>query len=103
MSKSLLLWQIFEVTSDGSSLNGVMLRGRIRKFGLENDINVLAENTEDIDNAVRFAVLTDKDADRIKKYLASILDDVRIDSKLVNTPNPVLSKLKVNIESRYTL
>jgi hypothetical protein len=103
MSKSLLLWQIYEVTSDGSSLNGVMLRGRIRKFGLENSINVLAENTEDTDNTVRFAVLTDEDANRIKKYLVSILSDLQIESKFIDIPNPVLSKLKVNIESRCEL
>ena len=54
---NLLKWQLYEISSDSSSLNGVMLRGRIRKFGLENNINVLAENTEDAENGVRFATL----------------------------------------------
>ncbi len=63
----------------------------------------LGSVTEDINNTVRFAVLTDEEADRIKTYLASILNDVQIESKLVDISNPVLSKLKVNIESRYTL
>ena len=53
----LLKWQLYEISSDTSSLNGVMLRGRIRKFGLENNIDVLAENTEDTENGVRFATL----------------------------------------------
>lgn len=36
-----------------------MLRGRIRKFGIENNIVVLAENTEDKENSVRIALLSD--------------------------------------------
>jgi len=103
MNSNLLRWQVFEITSKESSLNGIMLRGRIRKFGIENGINVLAENTEDLDNAVRFSVLNNEDAEKIKTYLKTIVDDMVAESKLVDTPNPVLSKLKVNIESRYNL
>ena len=35
--------------------------------------------------------------------LNSILSDVNINLVLENVPNPVLSKLKVNIEDRYKL
>ena len=40
----LLGWNVYEISARESSLNGVMLRGRIRKYGLENSINVLTEN-----------------------------------------------------------
>lgn len=103
MSKSLIKWDIYEVSSKESSLNGVMLRGRIRKFGLEKTINILAENTEDIENAVRFAVTSDQDAAEVIGYLESIIEDAKIELKLRGISNPVLSKLKVNAEARYTL
>jgi len=103
MNPELLHWQIYEVTSEKSSLNEVMLRGRIRKFGLENKINVLVENTQDQNNSVRFAVLNDSDAEKVSSYLRAIINDVEVELRLSSVINPVLSKLKVNIESRYTL
>ena len=103
MKTELLQWDILEVTSSSSSLNGVMLRGRIRKFGIKNDINVLVENTQDRENSVRFAVVSDADGARISNYLKTIIKDVEVEPKLSGVINPVLSKLKVNIESRYTL
>lgn len=103
MSEELLQWDIYEINSQDSSLNGVMLRGRIRKLGIENGFNVLAENTEDSSNGVRFAVLNDHDANIVTTYLKSIIEDVQIRPILKATPNPVLSKLKVNMELRYTL
>lgn len=39
----LLQWNIYEIKSN-KPLNGVMLRGRIRKLGIKNSFNVLAEN-----------------------------------------------------------
>ena len=103
MTDKILLWDVYEVRSEKSLLNGVMLRGRIRKLGLEKEFNVLAENTEDVDNGLRFAVLSDVDKDTVAYYLKSIIDDVVINKVFDKCPNPILSKLKVNVESRYTL
>lgn len=99
----ILKWQVYEISSGSSSLNGVMLRGRIRKFGLENGINVLAENTEDAENGVRFATLDIESGKRISKYVKSVIADGVIHLVQENLPNPVLSKLKINKEERYTL
>ena len=99
----LFAWDIYELTSTSTSVNGIMLRGRIRKFGLKNKRNILAENTEDIDNGVRFAIPAGEDASLIVAYLHSIIVDALIRKVKENVPNPVLSKLKVNDESRYTL
>jgi hypothetical protein len=103
MKQQLLLWDVYEISSDNSSLNGVMLRGRIRKLGVEKGFNVLAENTEDIANGVRFAVLNNQDKETVVEYLRKVIDDVKISTVLEKCSNPVLSKLKVNIESRYSL
>jgi hypothetical protein len=103
MSEKLLFWDVYEISSEKSLLNGVMLRGRIRKLGIEKKFNVLVENTEDAKNGVRFAVINSKDKEVITKYLKEIIDDVRVSTVLEKCPNPVLSKLKVNVESRYSL
>ena len=103
MNQRLLLWDIYEVSSEKSSLHGVMLRGRIRKLGIEKEFNVLVENTEDKSNRVRFAVLTSKDATEIINYLKTILSDLGVELVLKQITNPVLSKLKVNNTSRYNL
>lgn len=103
MNEKLLLWNVYEVTSEKSSLNGVMLRGRIRRLGIEKKFNVLVENTEDTKNSVRFAVINDQDKELVTSYLKEIIDDVKINIVLEKCPNPVLSKLKLNIESRYSL
>lgn len=99
----MLHWDVYEITSEAHSLNGVMLRGRIRKFSLEKEIDVLVENTEDIENGVRFAVMVGTEIQDIKIYLQSILPDVKIIQVRESLKNPVLSKLKVNQEDRYTL
>lgn len=100
---NLLTWNIYEISAANSSLNGVMLRGRIRKLGIEQGFNVLAENTEDKENGVRFAVLSDSDAETVTAYLHTILSDVSVARIDTNVQNPVLSKCKVNDASRYTL
>ena len=65
----LLGWNVYEISARESSLNGVMLRGRIRKYGLENSINVLTENTEDMENGVRYATLTHEEGEQISVYV----------------------------------
>lgn len=99
----MLKWSIYDISATKSSLNGVMLRGRIRKLGLERRFNVLAENTEDRKNGVRFAVLDKDSADIVVDYLRTVADDISIELVEEGVANPVLSKLKVNIEDRYTL
>ncbi|MFT4326272.1 MAG: hypothetical protein ACMXYK_02105 [Candidatus Woesearchaeota archaeon] len=103
MTMRLILWDIYEIQTKNTPINGVMLRGRIRKLSLENNRNVLLENTQDIENSVRFAVPVGEDISNIKKYLYTIIPDVSITLVKENIPNPVLSKLKINIEDRYTL
>ena len=96
-------WDIYEITADTSSLHGVMLRGRIRKLSLERGFELLAENANDKDNCVRFAVTNESDASEVRAYLNTLFSDVTVELVLKNIANPVLSKLKVNLESRYTL
>lgn len=103
MNQILLKWDIYEINSRHESLNGVMLRGRIRKLGIDSGFNVLAENTEDKENTVRFATLNSEDAELVISYVSTIISDVVIDLISSSTVNPVLSKIKVNDETRYTL
>lgn len=103
MSDDVLFWDIYEISSQTTALNGVMLRGRIRKLGIQKKFNVLAENTEDAVNMVRFAVLRTQHKELIEEYLKGVMSDVCIDLVRSHCPNPVLSKLKVNDETRYSL
>jgi hypothetical protein len=103
MFQKLIKWDIYEIRTKTTPINGVMLRGRIRKLCLNDGKNVLVENTEDIEASVRFAVPSGEDPVEIKEYLHRIISDVIIEQVLKNVPNPVLSKLKVNLEDRYTL
>ncbi|MAG02316.1 hypothetical protein CMI42_03185 [Candidatus Pacearchaeota archaeon] len=103
MYRELINWDIYEIRTKSTSINGVMLRGRIRKFCLESNRNVLAENTEDIENSVRFAIPTGEGPEDLKGYLHKIIPDVSIELVKANIPNPILSKLKVNIGDRYEL
>ena len=99
----LLYWDIYEIQTEGSVINGVMLRGRIRKLGLEKQFNVLVENTQDAENGVRFAVLEETSAEQVSSYVHSILNDATVRRVAESVANPVLSKVKVNQESRYEL
>jgi hypothetical protein len=103
MYEDIIKWDIYEITTKSAPINGVMLRGRIRKLCLENNRNVLVENTEDIESSVRFAIPTNEDPSQIEEYLRGILPDGSISLVRKKIPNPVLSKLKVNLEERYTL
>ena len=103
MHKELIKWDIYEIRTKSIPINDVMLRGRIRKFCLENNRNVLVENTQDIEKSARFAIPSGEDSSAIQEYLNKILSDVSIVLVRENIPNPILSKLKVNIEDRYTL
>jgi acylphosphatase len=99
----LIKWDVYEISSEESELNGVKLRGRIRKFGLEKSINILAENTEDVEGGVRIGVFEGSDVKEIEDFLKTLVKDVKLELKLEKVVNPVLSKLKVNNESRYEI
>lgn len=103
MKEELLHWLLYDVTAGTSLLNGVRLRGRTRKFAVEHGINMLIENTTDIPNSVRFAVLSENDAQIIATYIQSIIADSSIALAGKNVANPVLSKLTVNNLDKYTL
>src|SRR5882757_9254259 len=99
----LIQWDIYGVHTAQTEIHGVMLRGRIRKLGLEQGFNVLCENATDEDRCVRFAILHGEDPNIVVDYLKRIIPDVKTELILENVKNPVLSKLKVNKEERYTL
>ncbi|HEX6258910.1 MAG TPA: hypothetical protein VFZ48_05520 [Candidatus Saccharimonadales bacterium] len=103
MTEGILNWNIYQITTETTEIHGVMLRGRIRKLGLEHGFNVLCENASDIENCVRFAVLNEEEAKLTKDYLQRIIPDVSVELVAENVKNPVLSKLKVNKEERYIL
>jgi hypothetical protein len=98
-----LFWDIYEIESSGDTLHGVMLRGRIRKFAIENNITCLAENSTDKENAVRFALITKTEARPVIDFITKILPDSKVSKIMESVENPVLSKLKVNDSSRYNI
>lgn len=98
-----IAWDIYEIATEKTEIHGVMLRGRIRKLGLQHGFNVLCENAIDAEKCVRFAVTSTQDAEKVTEYLHSIIPDVHVSLVLQHVVNPVLSKLKVNQEDRYTL
>jgi len=99
----ILTWDVYEVTTEESSIKGVMLRGRIRKFSLENNINLLTENASDLENTVRFAILHSENPAELISFIKGMVSDSEVSMMIENLPNPVLSKMKVNKEERYTI
>ncbi len=98
----LLSWDLYEIRSAGAPLHGVKLRGRIRKFTIENEISCLVENASDEENVVRFALLTHQDPTLVSDFVMTLLPEATITESLKNIPNPVLSKLNVNDHTRYS-
>jgi len=80
-----------------------MFRGRVRKFCLEKERNVLVENSENGEEEVYFAIPTGEDPREIIQYIETIIPSANILLAMKAIPNPVLSKAKVNDETRYTL
>ncbi len=101
----MLYWDIYQVNSTTQDLIGVKFRGTVRKFAIENDFVLLAENAQDEENTVRFALLTDSYEEvvleKISEFIKTIVSDAIVQKVLPNTPNPILSKLKNNDVSRY--
>jgi len=50
---NLIKWDVYQINTEDSKIHGVKLRGRIRKFALENEFNLLIENATDEENVVR--------------------------------------------------
>ena len=100
----LLLWEVYEVVYK-NDLQGVKFRGRLRKFANEQEINLMVENDEEDKNCVRFAVLISqsKKIPIIKKFIKEKIDPDSTIKFIDDFKNPVLSKLKVNDESRYQI
>ncbi len=99
----LLNWDIYEIRCDCKTLHGIKLRGRIRKFAMDNDITCIIENASDEENVVRFALIADSDSGPVSSFVKSILPEAVITESLKSIPNPVLSKLKVNDSARYEI
>jgi len=100
----LLKWDVYEVSSKGEPLVKAKFRGMMRKFGLENDINVLVENSVDDEGRVRFAIISgSEDVDKIKEFILKMKPSAKIESQLTGVVNPVLSKIKCNIKERYDI
>ncbi len=97
----ILQWDIFEISHESATLHGVMLRGRVRKFSIENNITCLVENASDKENVVRFAILTDSSSEEISNFVNTLLPNIHVEKILKSVENPILSKLKVNDTSRY--
>ena len=96
-------WNIYDITTKETPIHGVKLRGRIRKFAIAQEIELLTENAADAENTVRFAVGAGADYESIGSFIVSIIPDAIITIAMEGVTNPVLSKLKVNIADRYEI
>lgn len=103
MVDKLIKWDIYEISSESSKLEGVMLRGRIRKFATLNNMNLLVENASDKENVVRYAILSGDDNSRVSNKIKEMIKDSKTKIITKGVINPVLSKLKVNIDERYKI
>ena len=101
----MLYWDIFQVNSVTENLIGVKFRGSLRKYAIENDVVLLAENAQDEENTVRFALIENtyeqELLEKITAFIRTIISDGEVKQALNNVPNPILSKLKNNDLSRY--
>lgn len=101
----MLYWDIYQVNSATKNLIGVKFRGSVRKFAIENDIVLFAENAHDEENTVRFALIENtyeqELLEKITTFIRTIIFDGEVKKVLSNVPNPILSKLKNNDVSRY--
>jgi predicted nucleotidyltransferase len=99
----ILSWDFYEIRSSGIPLHGIKLRGRIRKFTIENEITCLIENASDEENVVRFALLANSDPKQVLDFIKNIVPEATVSESLKKIQNPVLSKLKVNDPTRYEI
>jgi len=102
---NMLYWDIYQVNSESQNLIGVKFRGTVRKLAIENGIILLAENAQDEENTVRFALIENtyeqELLEKITAFIRTIISDGEVKQVLNNVPNPILSKLKNNDLNRY--
>ena len=79
-----------------------MLRGRLRKFANQQQVNFLVENDED-GEMVRFAMIVGADPSEMIECVKTIVPEAKIERVMERVSNPVLSKLKVNLDERYSV
>lgn len=96
-------WDIYSITAKETLIHGIKLRGRIRKFAIAQEIELLAENATDAENTVRFAIEAGSDNDGIGSFVAGLIPDASVNLDMGGVVNPTLSKLKVNIADRYEI
>ena len=96
-------WNIYEITTEETKIHGVMLRGRVRKFALQHNTDLLTENASDKENTVRFALHVGQPSQQVEDFVRELISDAMIQVVLEEVENPVLSKLKVNNEERYEI
>ncbi len=99
--ENLLAWDVYEVKSSAGPLVGMKLRGTLRKFALEQSVNLLTENASDAENTVRFALLACGDVTPFTAMLTAFVPQSTVTCIHTNVKNPVLSKLRVNDAERY--
>ncbi len=99
--ENLLAWDVYEVKSSTGPLVGMKFRGTLRKFALEQSVNLLTENASDAENTVRFAVLAGADVTAVSAMLATLVPQSTVTCIHTHVKNPVLSKLRVNDAERY--
>lgn len=99
----LATWDLYDISCDCALLHGVKLRGRVRKFSVENGITCLVENASDKENVVRFAVPAGESVEAITHFISTLVPEAVITPSLQNVANPILSKLAVNDPSRYEI
>lgn len=97
----MISWDIYTVEPTTDPITGVKFRGRVRKYCIGKQCNVLLENAEDQDGCVRFAIAAGDDPGDIIEYIKSLVPTVTVNLSEQEVHNPVLSKLKVNIIDRY--
>ena len=106
MEINLIKWTLYEVRSN-ITLIKVKFRGTLRKFAIEQGINILTENATDKENTVRFALINngnDLDINLVKKFLSSTYNNlvtITMVPEHESVYNPVLSKIDVNNIQRY--
>lgn len=83
------------------------ISSRMRKFAIKQGVNLLVENDQKSSKVIRVAVLeyewNQTISHQLRDFIKSIDGTVNISTELENVINPVLSKLKINDESRYEI
>lgn len=101
----MLYWDIYQINSATKNLIGVKFRGSLRKYAVESELVLLAENAQDEENTVRFALVENtyeqELLEKITSFIRTIISDGEVKKVLTNVPNPILSKMKNNDLNRY--